>query len=106
MTGLIRPEVHQLVDFSKDTKTYTLRDAVEWYKNFHRAGLGIPSQQELEYMNQRWGVLCEGMAEREGVPASMLSYMLNQIATTEIQLLEVAQEEAAAAKAYGESQKS
>jgi len=80
----------------------SLREAVEWYKRVARADIGTPTGTEVEYLNKRWGSLITEIATREGVPAGILSYMLNEIATQELKLLEVAKEETEVALAYGQ----
>jgi hypothetical protein len=97
----IRPQVHVLVDFEGDGSTLTLREAVDWYKQLLRADLGVPTEMEKRYINERWGVLISSIAKREQLPAGLVSYMLAEIAQTEVRLLKTAQEEAAAAVEYG-----
>ena len=101
MTQPIDPALFVATNF-ENPETYTLRAAVEWYKGLIHlsAALGVPTTLETNLMNDRWGVLCKGIASREGIPAGWVSYMLSELAQTEIRLLETATEEAQAATAY------
>jgi hypothetical protein len=92
-----------VTEFPKAAKDMTLRESVEWYKNCIRTlrPLGIPTALENNLLNQRWVELLKAVADREGVPAGALSYWLSELAQTEIRLLDVAEQESAAALAYG-----
>ena len=80
----------------------TLREAVEWYKRVYRetGPLGNLTGRETAYINEEWAELCKQVAESQGVPAGMLSYWLNELATNEIQLERTAQAEGIAAQEY------
>lgn len=99
MTAPIRPDVFTLTDFGLPEKM-TLREATEWYKRLLRADLGVPTAWESKFMNERWAVLVQAIAAREGVPAGALSYWLSELAMTEARLITTAEGEAAAALAY------
>ena len=102
MTSPIRTDYHVAVEFPKEPKTMTLREAVEWYKQvFHSLHpLGAPNALEMKLVNERWVELVKGVAEREGVPLGMLSYFLGELGNTEIQLAETVAEESAVAMSY------
>ena len=102
MVTPVRPAVFTLCEWQKEAGKMTLREAVEWYKHVARADIGTPTGLEVEYLNKRWGALITEIAAREGVPAGLLSYMLNEIATQELKLMEVAKEETEVALSYGQ----
>lgn len=99
MTAPIRPEVFALTDFT-DPEKMSLREATEWYKRILRADLGVPTAWEFKFMNERWAVLVDAIAKREGVPAGAMSYWLFELAQAEDRLLQTAEGEATVALAY------
>lgn len=80
----------------------TLRDAVEWYKRvwLDTRPLGDLMGKELEYINTEWAEVCKQIAESQGVPAGILSYWLDSLASQEIALAKASQEEGESAQAY------
>lgn len=56
--------------------------------------LGGLSAQEEKQINTSWMHLVNQVAEREGLPAGFLSYMLSTLAQSEMQLAETATKEA------------
>lgn len=86
MTPPIRPEIHVAVEFPKDPKDMTLREAVDWYKGLVDLNIGGITPLESSYVNERWTTLVEGIASREGVPSGYLSYTMYELASTELRL--------------------
>ncbi len=99
MTPPLRPILHSITERGD---ILTLRDAVSWYKNVVKATepLGDLTVLEQKYVNGEWAQLVKELAEAQGIPAGMLSYWLNELATNEITLARAAAEEAAAAMEY------
>jgi hypothetical protein len=69
----------------------TIRQAVEWWKDMIR--ITPMSGDEAEYIDGRWGWIVKTIADREGVPAGWLSYLISEMAYQETRLLETAQAE-------------
>lgn len=95
MTPPIRQTV--LVATGYDTeKDYTLREAIEWYKDAMGGleSLGPLTPMEVSHMNKGWIGLISRIASREGVPAGSLSFFLSELAVAEINLRETAAQEA------------
>lgn len=107
----VRPLVATLAGLNKEASDYSFREAVEWHKNvvrtFQSKGLGEPSAQEAQQITQSWIALCDAIGKREGIPSSFVSYMLDQLAQSEITLLNTAtmQSEQAVAEAEGMKQR-
>jgi hypothetical protein len=82
----------------------TLREATEWFKQFVRGSepLGMLTNLEHKYANERWAVLIKAIADVQGIPSGMLSYFLGELAQTEMQLAATANAEAEAALMYGQ----
>lgn len=102
MTPPIRPAVHTLVDWEGEPATWTLRQAIDWFKKVVRGfePLGDITQMEKNYVDKRWAVLCTELAKAQGVPAGMLSYFLGETAQAEIKLKDTADAEFQAAVSY------
>lgn len=96
MDGNIRKTIFVAVDTEKEPGEMTLREVVEWFKKVMVAGGTEANFAELKYMNERWAEIVSQVAKREGVPVGFLSYMLNELATSEVQLVETAVVEAEA----------
>ena len=92
----MRADLLVVTEFTKDTATYTLRDAIEWHKLVvrNRENLGILSAKDIEYIQSQWLVLTQSIAAREGVPQGAISMVVDELATSEIKLLETAKLEA------------
>lgn len=94
MTPPIREVYFTVTAFDRPKEEYTLRQALEWYKNTIRV---IASQQlvttalETKYLNEQWVVLVTAIADREGVPPGSLSYYLHGIAEAEYAALAAAE---------------
>ena len=89
MDSNVRGLIYTVTDFPKEAQTMTLREAVEWFKGI-AANVKNPNFAETKYMNQRWATLCTAIAEREGVPPGYMSYVLNELAVSEMQVAEQA----------------
>lgn len=87
-----------MAGLDKPASEFSLREAVEWYKTLirqvERLELGGLSAQEEQQINTSWMHLVNEVAEREGLPAGFLSYMLATLAQSEIQLADTAMQEA------------
>lgn len=83
----------------------TIRDAVEWYKKVYieTSPLGDLTGKELEYVNGEFAQVMIELAKLQGVPAGHLSYMVNQIATDEINLAKAAFDEGESAMMEGQN---
>lgn len=103
MTPPIRPGIFELTRFDPEPEEMTIRQAVDWFKKVARGGekFGVLTQLEQNHINGQYGVLCKELAKAQEVPAGMLSYFVGELAQTEMQLFDVAQEEALAAQSYG-----
>ncbi len=77
-------------------KINIMRDGIEWYKRVIRgvSPFGDLTTQEQEYMNVAWGDISVHLANMQGIPAGVVSYMLAELAVSEIAMLEFAEEEA------------
>lgn len=93
MDGNVRAIVYTVTDFPKEVQTMTLRDAVEWFKVIGTT-VTKPNFAEIKYMNERWAYLCTELAKREGVPSGYMSYVLNELAVSEMQVASTAITEA------------
>ncbi len=73
-----------------------MRDGIEWYKRTIRgiSPFGDLTVQEQDYMNESWAEISTHLAELQGLPAGVVSYMLAELAVSEIAMLEFAEEEA------------
>jgi hypothetical protein len=101
MTAPIRAKVHALVEFPKEPAEMTLREGLEWFKKSVRELDGeMLRPLEQKYLNERWALLVDGIAKREGVPTGSLSYYLGEMAHAEIGLAEVGEAESQAAQMY------
>lgn len=100
MTPPMRPILFSLTERGE---IKTLRDAVEWYKKVYKGTepLGDLTKLELNYVNGQWGEVIKELSEAQGVPGGMLSYWLDELARTEVQLTRAAQDESEAAQQYG-----
>lgn len=104
MTPPIRAQVHVLVDFPwDDPGQATLREGIEWFKQFVRGcePLGMLTALEQKTADERWALLCGAIAETQGVPSGMLSYFMGEVAQAEMNLARTAEQELAAAQMYG-----
>ena len=93
MDGNVRGLVYTVTDFPKEAQTMTLREAVEWFKTIG-TNVKDPNFAEIKYMNERWAHLCTELAKREGVPPGYMSYFLNELAVSEMQVASTAIAEA------------
>jgi hypothetical protein len=96
-----RPQVSAIAGLSKPAREYTFREAVEWHKNIVRKweeiGLGEASAAEAKILETSWLHLMEGIAEREGIPTTFLSYMFHTLAESELRMAQTAEAEYEAA---------
>ena len=87
-------------------KIKTFRDGIEWYKRTVRgiSPFGDLTTQEQEYMDDSWVVIATHLADIQGIPKGVVSYMLAELAVTEMAMLDMAEEEghSAIAEAHDE----
>lgn len=102
MTPPIRPGIFELTRFDVEPEDMMLRQAVDWFKKVTRgsAQYGVLTPLEEKHVNGQYGVLATRMAATQQVPAGMLSYFVGELAQTELTLMDVAEDEAAAAGEY------
>lgn len=91
---VMRPAVATLTQFKKPPAEYTLREAIEFWKvcvkNVDLVLGSQPTGRELSHINEQWVVLIAAIAEREGVGAGLIAYILDETAKLEFQLAETA----------------
>ena len=79
-------------------ETVTMRFGINMLKGFRVFTEFNISTAEVGYSTANFMVLANAIAEREGVPAAMIAYMMQETALQELQLTAVAEQEAAAAE--------
>lgn len=95
MSPPIRESVHAAAVY-KEGEQWTLREAVEWYKNTVRGleDIGPLTAMEVAYLDKSWIAICQAIGEQQGINAGSLSFFLHEIGMAEINLLETVQAEA------------
>jgi hypothetical protein len=91
----IRGDIHVAVDYkTTEPENMTLREIVEYYKHVvHVAqALGTATSLELKHIQQAWDYLVGLVATREGVPSGFLTYLLSELARSEMRALELAED--------------
>jgi len=92
MPAPISPKIHAVTAFSQKPEDYTFREATEWWKVVAKiiVDIGPLQQMDVNFINKRWLILTNALAEREGIPETLVSYMLGELALGEIQAAEAA----------------
>lgn len=98
MSPPIRQSVHVAAEYKTD-EDWTLREAIEWYKNTVRglSDIGPLSALEVSHLNKSWVAVCHAISEQQGIPAGSISFFLHEIAMAEISLVDMAAAESEAA---------
>ena len=98
MSPPIRQSVHLAAEYQTE-KDWTLREAIEWYKNTVKGldDIGPLSALEVAHLNKSWIAICQAIGEQQTVNPGSISFFLHEIAMAEVNLMETAQAEAEAA---------
>lgn len=98
---MIRPIIQTITD---NPEKVSLRGLVEWWKRVANSGLGTPTAEEVKYINDRWASLIVDLSAIEDVPVGWLSWCLQELAQSELTLMDTVTVEAQAAMAYGQEE--
>ena len=92
--AIMRPALATITQFTKPVAEYTLREATEWWKscvkNVDQILGSTPTARELGHINEQWAVLIQAVAEREGVGAGLIAYIVHETAELEFRLAQTA----------------
>ena len=90
----VRPEVALLSEIPEDLSNVTMRFGVDLLKGFQAFDESSITPTELAYATQNFIEVANAIAVREGVPGSLIGYVIQETAVQELQLAMVAGVEA------------
>ena len=90
----VRPLVATLSEIPEDLSNVTMRVGVDLLKGFQAFDESSITPVELAYATQNFITVANAIAVREGVPGSLIGYVLQETAVQELQLAMVAGVEA------------
>ncbi len=90
----VRPLVATLSEIPEDLSNVTMRFGVDLLKGFQAFDESSITPTELAYATQNFIEVANAIAVREGVPGSLIGYVIQETAVQELQLAMVADVEA------------
>ncbi len=90
----VRPQVAALSKIPEDLSNVTMRFGVDLLKGFQAFDESSITPVELSYATQNFIEVANAIAVREGVPGSLIGYVIQETAVQELQLTMVADVEA------------